>query len=53
MPRFSLRSRSFDDDDNDDKDGFLTPLPMEPRDTTDGNEFLLLLEAMGGGELQP
>lgn len=52
-PRFSLRSRSFDDDDDDDRDGFLIPLPMEPRDTTDGKEFLLLREAVGGGELQP
>lgn len=50
VPRFSLRSRSFGDDE---KDGFLIPLPMEPRDTTDGSEFLLLLEAVGGGELQP
>lgn len=47
-PRFSLSSRSFDE-----KDGFLIPLPTDPRETTDGSEFLRLLDVVGGGELQP
>lgn len=47
-PRFSLRSRSFDEND-----GFLIPFPTDPRETTDGRELRRRRDDVGGGELHP